>query len=94
MAPGFGKDAKDRKDVQFRMFLLLRSGNLYGINIEKCLLFFWSCLTYFEKMSVLGGVADGGDCIVVTSQPCRSPDGLFEGPVSEYGLCPFLCGVF
>ena len=29
-----------------------------------------------------GSVAEGGDCIIVTSQPFRTSDGLFEGAVS------------
>lgn len=33
---------------------------------------------------------EGDDCIVVTSRPYGSPDGSFEGTVSEYRLCIFL----
>ena len=30
---------------------------------------------------------------VKLSQPYRSPDSLFKGTVSEYGLCTVLCGL-
>ena len=42
---------------------------------------------YFYHHSHVGGVAEGGDCIDVTSQLYRSPDGLFKGTVTEYGDC-------
>lgn len=34
-----------------------------------------------------GGGAEGGDCIVVTSQAYGGPDGSFEVIVSRYRLC-------
>lgn len=42
---------------------------------------------FFCNHSHAEGVAEGGRCLVVISQPYRSPDGSFDGTVSESGLC-------
>ena len=50
-------------------------------------------LHYFRKCfwnhSRAGGVAEGGGCIIVTSQRNESPVSPFKGTVSEYRLCAF-----
>lgn len=45
------------------------------------------CISSAGILSCAGGVSEGGDCIVLTSQHEGSPDSLFEGRASEYGLC-------
>lgn len=49
-----------------------------------------SSASVFAIKSVLRGVAEGDDCVVVTSQCNVSPDSSFEGTVSKYGLCAFI----
>ena len=55
--------------------------------------FHWSTLTCLSRHrphqllqcfcnhSYADGIVEGGDCIAVTSQPYRHPDGLFEGTI-------------
>lgn len=54
---------------------------------------FTSSSADFCKDGAAGDIAEDDDCIVVTSQPYRGPDGSFKGTVSEYGLGAFLCGL-
>ena len=49
-----------------------------------------SALPVFLQQQPCWHMSEGTDCIVVTSQHHRSPDGLFKGTVSEFGLCAFI----
>ena len=57
------------------------------------LCFHFSSMDIFCNPSRAGGVAECGDCIVVTSQYYWSRDCSFKGTVSEYGLCAIVCGL-
>lgn len=63
--------------------------SLTGLSTHRPLCF---CISCAGILRCAGGVSEGDDCIVLTSQREGSPDSLFEGTASEYGLCAFLFG--
>ena len=44
-----------------------------------------------EFLQLVGAMAEGIDCIALTSQPSWSPNSSFEEIISEYVFCAFLC---
>ena len=66
---------------------------LTGLSRHHSSHFYISSGDVFCNHACVGGVADGGDCTVVTSKPYRSPDSSFEGTVSEYVLYVLLSGL-